>query len=76
MHDLPSRPEGPGWVKVRDIIKWVEAEGWRLVRVRGSHRRYEHPTKAGRITIAGHLSMELAPKTLASILKQANLRRH
>jgi predicted RNA binding protein YcfA (HicA-like mRNA interferase family) len=61
-------------MKVRDAIKLVEADGWPLVRTRGSHRQYRHDAKPGTVTIAGHPSVELAPKTLASILKQAGLK--
>jgi predicted RNA binding protein YcfA (HicA-like mRNA interferase family) len=62
-------------MKVREAIKLVEANGWRMIRVRGSHRHYHHPTKPGIVTIAGHPSEELHPKTAASILKQAGLRK-
>ena len=41
-------------MKVRDAIKMIEEDGWELVRTRGSHRQYRHPTKIGRVTIAGH----------------------
>ncbi|MCJ7482932.1 MAG: type II toxin-antitoxin system HicA family toxin [Thermodesulfovibrionales bacterium] len=41
---------------------------------RGSHRQYKHSKKAGRVTIAGHLNDDLAPGTLNSILKQAELK--
>jgi predicted RNA binding protein YcfA (HicA-like mRNA interferase family) len=61
-------------MKVRDIIKLIEADGWYLVVTRGSHRQYKHPSKQGRVTIAGHLGDELAPGTLNSILKQARLK--
>jgi len=40
---------------------------------RGSHRQYKHPFKSGRVTIAGHPSDEVHPKTLRSILKQAQI---
>lgn len=60
-------------MKVRDAIKLVEADGWRLVKTRGSHRQFKHPTKPGKVTIAGHPSMELEHKTLKSILEQAGL---
>jgi predicted RNA binding protein YcfA (HicA-like mRNA interferase family) len=62
------------WMKVRDAIKLVEADGWRLVRTRGSHRQFHHPTKPGTVTIAGLPSADLGPKTEASILKQAGLK--
>ena len=62
-------------MKVRDIIKMIEADGWYLVATRGSHRQYKHPTKPGRVTIAGHPGDDLAPGTLNSILKQAQLKK-
>jgi predicted RNA binding protein YcfA (HicA-like mRNA interferase family) len=58
-------------VKVRDVIKRLEAEGWYRVKSRGSHRQYKHPEKPGRVTIAGKPSDDLAPGTLNSIFKQA-----
>jgi len=51
----------------------IEADGWYLVATRGSHRQYKHPSKVGRITIAGHPADVLAPGTLNSVLKQAGL---
>jgi predicted RNA binding protein YcfA (HicA-like mRNA interferase family) len=61
-------------MKVRDAIKLVEADGWKLTRTRGSHRQYHHPKKPGTVTIAGHPSADLGPKTQTSILKQAGLK--
>ena len=61
-------------MKVRDAIKMVHSDGWKLTRTRGSHRQFAHGTKPGTVTIAGHPSADLAPKTVASILKQAGLR--
>jgi len=61
-------------VKVREIIKLIEADGWYLVRQKGSHRQYKHPIKKGLVTIAGHqLSDEVAQGTLHSIYKQAGI---
>jgi predicted RNA binding protein YcfA (HicA-like mRNA interferase family) len=60
-------------VKVREIIRMVEKDEWTLVRQKGSHRQYHHALKAGTVTIAGHPSMDLDPKTERSILKQAGL---
>ena len=62
-------------MKVRDVIKMIEADGWYLVATKGSHRQYKHSTKLGRVTIAGHLSHDLAPGTLDSIMKQAQLKK-
>jgi predicted RNA binding protein YcfA (HicA-like mRNA interferase family) len=61
-------------VKVADAIKMVEASGWYLHSQRGSHRQFKHPTKRGRVTIAGQRSKELAPPTLNSIMRQAGLK--
>ena len=61
-------------MKVRDIIKLIEADGWYLVITKGSHRQYKHLTKSGRVTIAGHPNDDLAPGTLNSILKQSKLK--
>ena len=62
-------------MKVRDILKLIEADGWYRVPAKGSHRQYKHPAKPGRVTIAGHPSHDLAPGTLNSILKQAQLKK-
>jgi predicted RNA binding protein YcfA (HicA-like mRNA interferase family) len=61
-------------LKVRDVIKKIEDDGWKLARTRGSHRQFHHPTKPGTVTIAGHPSAEVPPGTLNSILKQAGLK--
>jgi predicted RNA binding protein YcfA (HicA-like mRNA interferase family) len=60
-------------LKVREIIKRIEAEGWVLTRTRGSHRQYVHPAKRGVVTVAGKPSADLPPGTERSILKQAGL---
>jgi predicted RNA binding protein YcfA (HicA-like mRNA interferase family) len=62
-------------VKVRDILKLLEDDGWLLVRTKGSHRQYKHPSKLGLVTIPGHMGDDLAPGTLNSILKQAGLKK-
>jgi predicted RNA binding protein YcfA (HicA-like mRNA interferase family) len=61
-------------MKVRDVIRLIERDGWFLVATRGSHRQYKHPSKPGRVTIAGKPSDDMAPGTLNSVLKQALLR--
>ena len=62
-------------MKVRDIIRLIEEDGWYLVTPRGSHRQFKHPAKSGRVTIAGLPGDDLAPGTLGSVLKQAGLRK-
>ncbi len=61
-------------MKVREIIKLIEKEGWELNRTKGSHRQYKHPAKQGTVTISGHLSDDIHPKTERSVLKQAGLK--
>lgn len=61
-------------MKVRDVIKMLEDDGWRIARTRGSHRQYKHSTKKGLVTIAGKSNDDLAKGTLNSILKQAGIK--
>lgn len=61
-------------MKVRDVIRLIESDGWALIATRGSHRQFKHPVKRGRVTIPGKSSDDLAPGTLNSILKQAELK--
>jgi predicted RNA binding protein YcfA (HicA-like mRNA interferase family) len=60
-------------MKVRDAIKLIEDDGWQLVRARGSHRQYKHPSKPGLVTVPGKLSKDLPTGLQRSILKQAGL---
>jgi predicted RNA binding protein YcfA (HicA-like mRNA interferase family) len=62
-------------MKVRDILKMLDHDGWRLDRTRGSHRQFKHSTKAGLVTVPGKPSDDLGPGTLNSILKQAGLKK-
>jgi predicted RNA binding protein YcfA (HicA-like mRNA interferase family) len=62
-------------VKVREIIRLLEQDGWHQVRQRGSHRQFKHPTKQGLVTVAGKPGDDLAPGTLNSVLKQAQVHR-
>jgi predicted RNA binding protein YcfA (HicA-like mRNA interferase family) len=65
---------GATTVKFRDVVDWLERDGWRLVRTKGSHRQYRHSTKPGTVTIAGKPNLDVPPGTLNSILKQAGLK--
>lgn len=58
---------------VREILRRLADDGWLLVRQRGSHRQFKHPTKPGLVTVAGKPSDDLARGTLNSILRQAGL---
>jgi predicted RNA binding protein YcfA (HicA-like mRNA interferase family) len=61
-------------VKIREMIDFIERDGWYHVRTKVSHRQYKHPTKQGRVTSAGKLSDDLARGTINSILRQAGLK--
>jgi len=62
-------------VKVRDVLKLLEEDGWDLIRTKGSHRQYKHPTKTGLVTLPGKPGDDLAPGTLNSVFKQAGLKK-
>ena len=64
----------PPRLTVREVIRMLEVDGWYLVATKGSHRQYKHKIKAGRVTVAGKPSEEVAPGTLNSILKQSGLK--
>jgi predicted RNA binding protein YcfA (HicA-like mRNA interferase family) len=61
--------------KFREVIRLIEDDGWQLVAQRGSHRQYGHPTKPGRVTVAGKSNADVPKGTAANILRQAGLRR-
>jgi predicted RNA binding protein YcfA (HicA-like mRNA interferase family) len=61
-------------MKIRDVMRRLRDDGWAVVATRGSHVQLKHPTKPGRVTVAGHPNDDLAPGTLKSILEQARLK--
>lgn len=61
-------------MKIRDVIKLLEADGWYLVATRGSHRQFKYELKPGRVTVPGKPGDEIAPGTMNSILKQSGLK--
>lgn len=63
-------------MKVMEMIKLIEKDGWYLVRTKGSHQQYKHPIKTGLVTIPVHrLSNDLSVGLEKSILKQAQLKK-
>jgi predicted RNA binding protein YcfA (HicA-like mRNA interferase family) len=62
-------------VKVREVIRRLEHEGWALVVTRGSHRQFKHPVRPGRVTVSGSLGDEMPKGTLASVRRQAGWKR-
>ncbi len=61
-------------MKVKDLIALIEADGWREVRQKGSHRQFHHREKPGTVTVSGKSSVDVPPGTLNSVLKQAGLK--
>lgn len=62
-------------MKVSEVLRMLDVDGWFLVATRGSHRQFKHSTKVGRVTVPGKPSDDLAPGTLNSILKQSGLKK-
>ena len=60
-------------MKVHDVIKRLEADGWYLARIKGSHRQFKHPDKAGTVTVAGKPNVDVPIGTLKNIWRQAQL---
>ena len=54
----------------KQIIKQLEAEGWFLARVKGSHHQFKHLSKPGLVTVK-HPGSDIPAGTLHSIRKQA-----
>ena len=61
-------------MKVRDIIRRLEADGWLQVAQKGSHRHFKHATKPGKVTVNGHPADDVQGALLHSIWKQAGLK--
>jgi predicted RNA binding protein YcfA (HicA-like mRNA interferase family) len=61
-------------MKIREVIRLPERDGWQLARSRRSHRQFKHAVKPGLVTIAAKPGDDLAPGTLNSTLKQARLK--
>ena len=57
--------------KVKEVIKMLEADGWRLLAINGDHRQFKHPTKPGKVTVRGHKNEHFSQFLLNSIWKQA-----
>ena len=61
-------------MKVREVIRLLEDDGWALVSQEGSHRQFKHATKLGRVTVSGNLGDDMPKGTLASVKRQAGLK--
>ena len=62
-------------MKVREIVRMLQDDGWYRVRMKGSHRHFKHNLKPGLVTVPGNSRKEMAIGTLGSIFKQAGLKK-
>lgn len=58
-------------LKVKEVIKLLENDGWFLYKTKGDHRQFKHPSKKGKVTVRGKPSETLSQMLLNSIWKQA-----
>lgn len=61
-------------LKVKEVIKLLEEDGWTHITTKGDHRQFKHPQKKGRVTVRGKLSETMSQELLNSIFKQAGWR--
>lgn len=52
----------------------LKQDGWFQVPAEGGHRQFKHPIKLGRVTVSGNLGEDMPRGTLASVLRQADLK--
>jgi predicted RNA binding protein YcfA (HicA-like mRNA interferase family) len=63
-------------MKVGEVIKIIEADGWKFHSQKGSHHHFKHASKPGRVTVpASRMSSDVHPKTLSSIFNQAQIKK-
>jgi predicted RNA binding protein YcfA (HicA-like mRNA interferase family) len=60
-------------MKVNEMIRLIEKDGWQFLRQKGSHRIYRHLNKQGTLIIPDHGSKELKKGTEMSIRRMAGL---
>ncbi len=61
-------------MRVREVVRALEANGWRQVRQKGSHRQFAHPERAEIVTVPGAPGKTLATGTLANIRRTSGLK--
>ncbi len=60
-------------MKVREILKLMEKDGWLMKNQEGSHRHFVHPAKSGKVTVAGKPGEDVPVGTAKAIMKQAGI---
>lgn len=61
-------------MKVRELIKLIQDDGWYHIKTAGSHRQFKHPRKKGKVTVPGKMGKDVPKGTRNSVLKQAGLK--
>ncbi|SQI38619.1 YcfA-like protein [Leminorella richardii] len=56
----------------KNVIAMIEADGWYLVRIKGSHHQFKHPLKKGLVTVK-HTQKDIPLPTLKSIKRQSGI---
>ena len=60
-------------VSSRELIKALEAAGWRWVKTVGDHHQFKHPDRPGKVTVP-HPVKDIGLPLLRSIERQSGLR--
>lgn len=60
-------------MKVKEVLKILEDDGWYIDWIRGSHRILKNENKSGIVVVPGKPSDDIPVGTLSSIWKQAKL---
>ncbi len=60
-------------MKSADLIRELEADGWQLRGVKGSHHVFRHPAKPGHVSVP-HPKKDLGKGLVHSIRKAAGLK--
>ena len=58
-------------MKVKAVIRRLEADGWVFVRQESSHQTFKHPIRPEVVTVSGRLNADISPGQLASIKRKA-----
>lgn len=53
------------------IIRRIENDGWYMIKQKGSHKQFKHPTKRGKVTVPYNITKNIE----LSVLRQAGLRK-
>jgi predicted RNA binding protein YcfA (HicA-like mRNA interferase family) len=61
-------------MKYREFVRDLREDGWQLKSQEGSHQQWVHPSKPGKVTVAGHPNDEIPVGTLKAMRKQAGLK--